>query len=83
MKAVISFSMRVKMVLNGIWSGQRTVTISRRLRMFAVLNILVSMAAMRYVVVNRAAPMISWIRLGKMGFGRGVKLDEIVRLMDF
>jgi hypothetical protein len=82
-RAVISFSMRFKILLRSGWSGPRAVSISRRLRMFAVLNILVSMAAMRYVVVNRAAPIISWIRLGKMGFGRGVKLDEIVRLMDF
>jgi hypothetical protein len=38
--------------------------------MSAALNVLVRVAAVRYVPVNRAAPMVSWFRLWKIGFGR-------------
>jgi hypothetical protein len=57
--------MRFKILLNKGWSGPRAVTMPRRLFMSAVLNVRVSMAAVRYAIANRAAPMISWIRLGR------------------
>jgi hypothetical protein len=75
-RVVISFSVRFKMVLNRGWGGPRAVSISRRLFKSAVLNVLVRVAAVRYVAVNAAAPMIGWIRLLE---GR-VELAETVRL---
>jgi hypothetical protein len=63
-RGVISFSLRFKILLRNGWSGPRAVSISRRLFMSLVLNVLVRVAAVRYFAVNTAAPMISWIRLG-------------------
>ena len=47
MRVVISFSMRFKMVLNKRWRGPSAVSISRRLLMSVVLNVFVSIAAIR------------------------------------
>ena len=59
MRVVISFSMRFKILLKSGWSGLRAVTIPRRLFMSWVLNVLVSLAAVRYNAVNNAV-QVGW-----------------------
>ena len=79
-RIVISFSMRFKILLRSGWSWPRAVNIPRRLFMSAVLNILVSMAAVRCDSVNmlqvewEGLKLFSWFIFGVIvsciwGFG--------------
>jgi hypothetical protein len=47
-RVVVSFSMRFKILKMG-WSGPRAVNILRRLFMSVVLDVLVRVAAVRYI----------------------------------